>query len=136
MIGELVGMTGTDNAPLVHWANPSGSNTEIARAVVALRPSDIGRQIAMMFDNADSRCPIVIGLLPPIGRATDTGLPLIDIKVNGERLVVAAGQQLELRCGAASITLERDGKISIRGTQIVSHAEGINRIRGGAVHLN
>jgi hypothetical protein len=41
-----------------------------------------------------------------------------------------------LRCGEASISLSRDGKVVIRGRHIVSHASGVNRIRGGSVELN
>jgi hypothetical protein len=41
-----------------------------------------------------------------------------------------------LRCGEGSITLTRDGKIVLRGKHIVTHASGVNRIRGGSVELN
>jgi hypothetical protein len=51
-------------------------------------------------------------------------------------MVVSAKHELVLRCGRASITLDSDGKVTIRGTQVVSHASGVNLIRGGSVQLN
>jgi hypothetical protein len=43
---------------------------------------------------------------------------------------------LVLRCGKARITLTRAGKVLVEGTYISSRSSGVNRIRGGSVHLN
>ena len=136
VIGELVGIIGAESAPIVRWNEPGGPRTCTARSVVALCPSHIGRQLALLFENADASRPVVIGLLQPAGALADPVVERVTIETNDERVVVAARQRVELRCGAASITLDRDGKVFIRGVHIVSHAEGVNRIRGGAVHLN
>jgi hypothetical protein len=53
-----------------------------------------------------------------------------------ETLVIEARQNLTLRCGAGSITLRADGRILIRGRDLVSHAQRMNRIKGGAVTIN
>jgi len=55
---------------------------------------------------------------------------------DGERVRVTADERIELRCGKASIVMEKDGHITIRGTYLVSHASAANRIRGGSVNLN
>ena len=60
----------------------------------------------------------------------------VSVEAKGQRLVVSAEHELTLRCGKASITMTQDGRIELRGTQLVSHAEGANRIRGGSVELN
>jgi hypothetical protein len=59
-----------------------------------------------------------------------------EFEIDGKTIVLNAAHTITLRCGQASITLNRDGKIVIRGTHVVSHASGVNRIRGGSVELN
>ncbi|TIS17534.1 MAG: hypothetical protein E5X10_03230, partial [Mesorhizobium sp.] len=55
---------------------------------------------------------------------------------DGERMRITANDRLELRCGKATIIMEKDGHITIRGTYVTSHASAANRIRGGSVNLN
>jgi len=43
---------------------------------------------------------------------------------------------MTLRVGNGSITIRGDGKILIKGSDLVSHAQRTNRIRGGAVSIN
>jgi hypothetical protein len=50
-------------------------------------------------------------------------------------LIFEAAESLTLRVGDGSITI-RDGKILIKGTDLVSHAQRMNRIKGGAVSIN
>lgn len=51
-------------------------------------------------------------------------------------LVLEATQELTLRVGDGSITIRRDGKILIKGKDLVSHAQRVNRIKGGSVSIN
>jgi hypothetical protein len=53
-----------------------------------------------------------------------------------DELVIEAGRQLTLRVGEGSITIREDGKILIKGKDLVSHAQRMNRIKGGAVSIN
>ena len=55
---------------------------------------------------------------------------------DGEPVRITAGERIELRCGKASMIMEKDGHITIRGTYVTSHASATNRIRGGSVNLN
>jgi hypothetical protein len=41
-----------------------------------------------------------------------------------------------LRCGKASITLTRAGKVLIQGSYVLSRSTGVNRVKGGAVQIN
>lgn len=52
------------------------------------------------------------------------------------RLTLEAGTELTLRVGDGSITIRKDGKILIKGTDLVSHAKRMNRVKGGAVSIN
>lgn len=43
---------------------------------------------------------------------------------------------ITLKCGESSIILRADGKILLKGKDLVSHARRTNRIKGGAVAIN
>jgi hypothetical protein len=49
---------------------------------------------------------------------------------------IAAPEQLELRCGRASLVLKGDGRVTVRGTRIVSASSGPHKIKGASVELN
>ena len=51
-------------------------------------------------------------------------------------MVLEAKRRLTLKCGDGSITIREDGKILIKGKDLVSHATRMNRIKGGAVQIN
>ena len=53
-----------------------------------------------------------------------------------DTLVLEAKQSLCIRVGDGSITIRDDGKILIKGRDLVSHAQRMNRIKGGAVSIN
>jgi hypothetical protein len=69
---------------------------------------------------------IVLGKVEPPGAEAETP----------SELVVEARENLTLRCGDGSITLRADGKILIKGKDLVSHAQRTNRIKGGSVAIN
>jgi hypothetical protein len=60
----------------------------------------------------------------------------VEITADGERMLVTAKDQLVLRCGKASITLTKAGKVLIEGAYVSSRSSGVNRIKGGSVQLN
>ena len=53
-----------------------------------------------------------------------------------DEVVLEAKQSLTLRVGDGSITIREDGRILIKGKDLVSHAKRMNRIRGGSVQIN
>ena len=52
------------------------------------------------------------------------------------QLVIEARNGLTLKCGSGSITIREDGKILIKGKDLVSHATRMNRIKGGSVQIH
>jgi hypothetical protein len=56
--------------------------------------------------------------------------------VDGKRFVFTAEDEIVLRCGRASITLTRAGKVLIRGAYLLNRSSGVNRIKGGSVQIN
>ncbi len=84
-----------------------------------------------MFERGDPHRPIIMGLLqPPSAR------PAVQAETDGEKLVFSADKEIVLRCGEASITLTRAGKVLIRGAYLLSRSSGVNRIKGGSVQIN
>jgi len=75
---------------------------------------------------------IVLGRIP--GDGAPAGVTREDDPP--EELVLEARQSLTLRVGDGSITIREDGKILIKGRDLVSHATRRNRIKGGSVEIN
>jgi hypothetical protein len=76
---------------------------------------------------------VVVGRIGPssAGAAPVEATPAVP-----DELVIEAGSSLTLRVGGGSITLREDGRILIKGSDLVSHAARMNRIRGGSVDIN
>jgi hypothetical protein len=64
------------------------------------------------------------------------GAPAFEADVDGARVRICARDEVVISCGAASITLRRNGRVVIRGTHVETRAAGTNRIRGGQVRVN
>lgn len=137
VIGELIGMTDEGRTPLVLFAGQRGSAALAARTVVDLHGVHMGSKVVLMFEAADSGKPIVMGVLRE-GHAwpLDEQPGQVEVDVDGERLIVSAKEQLVLRCGKASITLTKAGKVLIQGSYLLSRSSGANRIKGGSIQLN
>lgn len=73
---------------------------------------------------------IVLGRVGPSAESDASNAQLPD------EIVLEARRGMTLRVGEGSITLRADGKILIKGKDLVSHARRMNRIRGGSVSLN
>ena len=137
VIGELVALTDDAQTPLVVYPRQSGSAAVRARTAVDLHGAHIGRQVLLVFEEGDAVRPIVIGVLRRTGDwPLEHKPPQVEVDADGERLVVSAADQLVLRCGKASITLTKAGKVLIEGRYILSKSSGVNRVKGGSVQLN
>jgi hypothetical protein len=53
-----------------------------------------------------------------------------------DHLVIEAGESLTIKCGESSVDLRKDGKVMIRGSDVLSRAKRTNRIKGGSVAIN
>jgi hypothetical protein len=137
VIGELLAMADGGNVPLVRHPGQPGSKALRARTAIDLHGAHIGAPLVLMFEQGDPLRPVVLGVL-----RERTGWPLpdppaqVEVDADGQRMVVSAGEQLVLRCGKASITLTKAGKVLVEGTYVLSRSSGVNRIKGGSVQLN
>ena len=108
-----------------------------ARATVPLHPSQLGSMVLVLHEDGDWTRPIVIGVLQePSGEQRPFAQPQVEVQVDKERMTLSAEREIVLRCGDASITLTRAGKVVIKGNYIVSRSTGYNRIKGAAVDIN
>ncbi len=92
----------------------------------------IGAEVALLFQEGDPAKPLIVGrIVEPARKIADAaGHP------RRRKRTIIGEERIELRCGKATIIMEKDGRITIRGTYVTSHASAANRIRGGSVNLN
>lgn len=110
-----------------------------ARTTVALTQSMIGATVLVLYEEGERRRPIVIGVLQGGESAREplaVLMPAVDVRADGERLTLSAEREIVLRCGEASITLTRAGKVVIQGSYVLSRSSGCNKIKGAAVDIN
>ncbi|MGX5831078.1 DUF6484 domain-containing protein [Mesorhizobium sp. 43Arga] len=134
VIGLLLGFD--QGAPLVVFP---GNREEVAlqaRSLTELSSDMIGSEVALLFENADPLKPLIVGrIVDPAKRPTNSRDNSHVVR-DGETVKISSSERLELRCGKSVIIMEKDGHLTIRGTNLVSHASASNRIRGGSVNLN
>jgi hypothetical protein len=137
-IAKLVGVSSTGTA-LVLMAGQA--QPVEARTTVDLSGQHVGRDVLVCQTSPPDSVVVVIGLLRGPGDADKAHSPdatagLIDVQIDRQRIVLTAQRELVLRCGKSSIALGADGKVVIKGANLLSTAAGLHRIRGGAVQIN
>jgi hypothetical protein len=137
LVGRLVAFKDDGTVPLVTFEGQQGSSAIEARATLDLHGAHIGRDVVLMFDNGDPTRPLIMGCLHDShGRTLPDQPGQVEMDVDGQRLVVTAKERLVLRCGKASITLTRAGKVLIEGAYVSNRSSGVVRIKGGSVQIN
>jgi hypothetical protein len=112
---------------------------ETASAVTPLGADDL---VIVVRGNASGGMGVVLGR-PGMPWVSAPGAPPGMVIVPGDQpddppvsLTLQATDELTLRVGDGSITIRKDGRILIKGKDLVSHAQRMNRIKGGAVSIN
>jgi hypothetical protein len=124
---------GLDDRPLLSGLAAFPHRIVAAETTVPLARSSIGCRVVVLLADGDPATPIVVGV---IGASTRVDNTAVVAEIDGERRIIEAEREVVLRCGDASITLTRAGKVIIEGTYIVSRSTGYNRIKGAAVDIN
>ena len=108
---------------------------------------NIGDEVLIIFNSIEHK-GYIIGLVyssSPIDLKSNLEDEKIEIKmpekpkvlnVSGKKIVIEADDEIHLQCGKSSILMDKQGKIIIRGTYLVSRSSGMNKIKGAAVGIN
>jgi hypothetical protein len=144
-IGRLAG-TNKQNDILVEY---EGSGPKAAKLIATLSRSDLareeqrGREVLIVFEKGDLQRPIIIGLMAnPLEDLVsfqvhaEEAKEIKDVLIDGRRITIEAENEILLQCGKGSILIRKDGKIIIKGTDLLSRSSGRHRIRGASVGIN
>lgn len=108
-----------------------------ARSTTTLDKGDVGKEIALLFEGGNPLQPLIIGKIHHANpEPVEQDAEQTTAELDGENIVLSAKQTITLKCGKASITLTKAGKIILRGTYLLSRSSGVNRIKGGSVQIN
>jgi hypothetical protein len=102
-----------------------------------------GQDALLLFEGGDPAHPVLVALLrsatPLIDAVLAGPLPAARQKVarvDGRRVELEGREEVVLRCGKASLTLRADGRVVLRGVNVVTQADAVQKIRGGKVEIN
>lgn len=157
IIGQFEGLNDSGK-PLVNFSYNQSTEPVVAISTVGLNQNHAGRQVALLFVENNIEQPVVIGLIhnqlneilenfeislpenkentEPPNAATSKPVTVNDAYLDGKRVVIEGKEEVVLKCGEASITLTKAGKILIRGKYLLNRSSGVNRIMGGSVQVN
>lgn len=149
----------TEGGALVDYPGNDAGKALRAITTTPLTRRQINRQVAILFVEGDRSKPLIVGLIyQPLAALLDSfeeaqtvvakhdhnvlkddvavATPPENILVDGERVVIEGKKEITLKCGDASITLTRAGKVLIKGEYVLTRSNGVNRIQGGSVQVN
>lgn len=136
MVARLAGFD-LQEQPLVADLACMAGQVVAAQSIVDLRREMVGARVVVLVDGNMPGQPVILGVIRDRGRESQRCLrPPLQAEVDGQRIVIEAERELVLRCGEASITLTRAGKLLLKGNYILSRSTGYNKIKGAAVDIN
>lgn len=136
VLGQLVGLA-DDGRFLVQFHGSPSEQPAKALAVMEISERRIGSPVAISFVGGMLHQPLILGFVQTYAsEMKDAPVRTFEVQQDGKRLVISAEEELVLKCGDSTITLTKAGKIIVRGKHLLSRAEAVNRIKGGAVQIN
>jgi len=90
----------------------------------------LGARVLVLLPAAGEDRGTVLGIVAPY----ETPLPLPGGAPAELRL--EARERLEIRCGESALTMDAEGRVLVKGKDIVTRAKRTQKIRGGTVHIN
>jgi len=100
---------------------PIGARVATAGELIAA-----GQPVLLLFEEGNPSLPVVAGVVRENLHQQE---PKSSLRLE-------AANEITIVCGKSSITLRKDGRILLRGTELVSRASGSNKIRGATVQIN
>jgi hypothetical protein len=82
--------------------------------------------VLLVFEDGDPSLPVVAGVVRES----------LGPQEPKRSLTLEATGEITIACGKSSITLRSDGRIVVKGKELVSRASGTNKVRGATVLIN
>ncbi len=132
VVGTLVRIT-AEGAVFVDYPGNEAGPVEARLAAELPAVSGPGwTPVVLLFENGNPGLPIVVGFVRSAAEVAAAGQK----RRRARKLVVQAEEEVLLECGKSSVLLRRDGKIILKGCDIVSRASRSNKVQGATVRLN
>lgn len=152
LIGKVIALNSHGN-PMIAYDEQTKSTPVEALTTVPLTNTAIGQDVAVSFAQNQGGTPIVMGVIRRVLddvlnleagnvqtnteiETSETKDPKPEILVDGNKLELSAAEEITLRCGKASITLTKAGKILIKGEHMLNRTSGSYKIKSGSIQLN
>jgi len=129
----------------------AGKGKRVARLLAGMdgkelsRGENRGREVLLLFPEGDEDRPIIVGLMQDplfdlvsieVENVEENAEVPKEFRIDGRKVLIDAEEEVSIRCGKGSIILRKDGKIIIKGTDVLSRSAGTNRIKGASVNIN
>ncbi len=136
---------------MVQWGNNPPQTARYLDTVDVKKiigKESIGREVVISLIDNDPTQPMIMGVvanpieemvnmeITPENTETSQSKSPAEIVRDDENITITAKNQITLKCGQGSITIQKDGKIVVKGTNLISRSSGLNRIKGGSVGIN
>lgn len=141
LVGRVLDVL-NDGHLIVNCNNVQGVKARMVTELAATKAELlIGQDVILIFENNDPKKPIAVASLQPVGdfaSAVHSANRERELQNSEEdkHILIQAKEKLELRVGKASIIIDANGKITIRGANLLSRSTGPIRIKGGHVDIN
>lgn len=157
LIGKVVSINDHGN-PMIAYDEITQALPIEALTTVPLNDASIGKDVAVSFAQNQGGTPIVMGVIRRIldevisqqvdalvsseavqdeaHNSLNAGVTKPEIIVDGNKLELSAADEITLRCGKSSITLNKNGKILIKGEHMLNRITGSYKVKSGSIQLN
>ena len=110
----------------------------------------VGDKVLVAFD-IEEEAGLILGLIEAYRVTDEEEVQLLDngkniqvvgtgraevVRVKGRKIHLEAGDEIQITCGEGKISIDRSGKIVVRGNNVLSRAKQTNKIKGGSVAIN
>lgn len=139
VIGTLVGISAS-GVPLVEFpGNHSGPQEALSAVQLTCKDEArtyIGREVMLHLETEGDRIVLMSILHERLVADRQDSTRLQSGSQNKKSLHLEADSELRLSCGKSSLVMKQNGKVLLKGIDIVSHAESRQRIVGGEIKIN
>ncbi|MFY9270509.1 MAG: DUF6484 domain-containing protein [Candidatus Manganitrophaceae bacterium] len=139
-IGRLSGMR-TEGEVWVEWDGVSPRPARFLKGVSdvdLVSPESIGREVLLLFAEGDPWQPVIIGMIGLMGEPASTSFSNVaeHLLLEAKRITIRAEDSVEIECGEGRQLFRNDGKVVVRGNDLLQRATGSVRIKSPKVDIN